>query len=545
MRLKLRASMTGPRRPRFTGLFHDETATDSYWLRDRGRLRLPPLHGVTRLVIEGEVLPPNDANPASAGALGLRVQLEDGSTLTRTALPTGPFLLELTPGQTRRTTEQHLDLDLLGVAGSNCLAWLGRVTGLGPLQAWRKQDRNRRLRIRRVRADDEVLFDFGNRAAPWNAAFARRHLQLGLNLVGYFRADLGIGESVRCAARAADAAGLPVALVDLKLPCKNSLGDQTYAARLQADNPHPVNVIHVDPPGMRDLDHHHGAAFRRGKYTVGYWAWELPDFPDAWMGFAEYCQEVWAPSEFAAAAMRAKLPVPVLAMPHAISFARPTAPMAQLRARFGLPADRFLFLFLYDLNSYSERKNPSAVVEAFRQSGLAGRDAGLVIKVHNTAGNPADFARLQAAVADLPGTVLITETLTRADLYALEAACDCFVSLHRAEGFGLAVAESMYLGKPVISTDWSATAEFVDATNGCPVRSRLVTLDRNHGPYAKGQTWADPDPAHAADWMRRLHADRDLVARLGAAAQRTIEERFSPAAIGARYRRRLESIASW
>ena len=176
-----------------------------------------------------------------------------------------------------------------------------------------------------------------------------------------------------------------------------------------------------------------------------------------------------------------------------------------------------------------------------------GHDAGaaLVIKVQNVAGNEAAFAALQTSLADLPGTVLLTATLSRADIYALEAACDCFVSLHRSEGFGLAVAEAMYLGKPVIATDWSATAEFVDASNGCPVRAPLVTLDRNHGPYGKGSTWADPDPAHAAEHMRRLFADPTLCATLGAAARATIEARFSPAVIGARYRRRLEAIATF
>src|SRR5690606_33952721 len=161
----------------------------------------------------------------------------------------------------------------------------------------------RRLRISRVEADGEVLFDFSNRAAPWNMAFARRFLKIGVNVIGYFRADLGIGESVRCMARAADAAAIPSALIDLKLPCKNSLGDTTFVSRLQSGNSYPINVFHVDPPGMRDLDHHHGKAFRAGKYNIGYWAWELPDFPDAWIHFTDYCDEVWAPSRFAAEAI--------------------------------------------------------------------------------------------------------------------------------------------------------------------------------------------------------------------------------------------------
>ena len=153
--------------------------------------------------------------------------------------------------------------------------------------------------------------------------------------------------------------------------------------------------------------------------------------------------------------------------------------------------------------------------------------------------------RSQAAAAALPGTTLIARTLSRAEVYELESACDCFVSLHRSEGYGLAVAESMYLGKPVISTDWSATAEFVNAGNGCPVRAPLVTLEKSHGPYAKGGIWADPDPSHAAEWMRQLGGDRTLATRLGAAARATIEERFAPAVIGARYRARLQAIAGF
>lgn len=529
-------------RSKFTGLFHDEVATDSFWVRETGVLELPPLTEAREIIVTGELRAADPADPTSAGELGLVARCDGAEVARLPALPVGPFTFRF-PAPVSRAGEAHrLELALRGVAYSNLLAWLGRLTGLGPLQPWRKQARNRRLRIARIEADGEVLFDFSNRASPWNLTFARRFLRLGFNLLGFLRADLGIGESARCMARAADADGISTALVDLRLPCKNPLGDDTFAARLQTTLPHGVTVVHVDAPGMRDLEHHHGADLRRGRYTIGYWAWELPEFPDAWIQYADFCDEVWAPSRFAAEAIAEKVPVPVLTMPHAISFARPEG---DFRAKFDLPRDQFLFLFLYDLNSYSERKNPGAVLEAFRRSGLAGHGAALVIKVHNAASNPDDFARLQRSAAELPNTTLINATLTRAEVYELESACDCFVSLHRSEGFGFAVAEAMFLGKPVIATDWSATAEFLDATNGCPVRAKLVTLERNHGPYAKGQTWAEPDVAHATEWMQRLFADRALAQRLGAAAQRTIGEKFSPATIGARYRRRLEAIASW
>ncbi len=527
----------------YAGLFFDEFDTSSAWLREQATVRLPALGDVRRIIVRGEFKPHPAARGVEAAAPELHVSTSTGAHGLIRPAAGGPWEVRL-PVPADRAIELTFRLGAVGL--TNTLAWLGRVTGLGPLQRFRAQNKNRQLRIRSIVTEGgEIIFDFSQRDAPYSAAFARRHAKLGLNIVGFLTADLGVGESARCMVRAADAAGIPTALVPLKLNCKNRLGDQAYAARLQETNPHDVNVVHIDPPAARDIDHHHGAAFRAGKYNIGYFAWELPEFPDAWTPSFDYFDEIWCPSHFTTAAIALKSPLPVLTMPHAISFAWPTQSAAELRHRFGLPLDAFLFLTLFDLNSYSARKNPRAVIEAFRRSGLAGQRAGLVLKVQNIAGNEADFAALQRSVADLPGTLMLTDTLSRADIYALEAACDCFVSLHRSEGFGLAVAEAMFLGKPVIATDWSATAEYVTPDNGCPVRSRLITLEQNHGPYGKGATWAEPDVDHAAEYMRSLFADRALAATLGAHARETIETRFSPAVIGARYRRRLECIAAF
>jgi len=119
-----------------------------------------------------------------------------------------------------------------------------------------------------------------------------------MNIVGFLTAELGVGESARCMVRAVDAVRIPAAIVPLKLNCKNRLGDATYATRLQDDNPFDVNVVHVDPPAARDIDHHHGKAFRAGKYNIAYFAWELPEFPDAWVPSFDYFDEVWCPSDF-------------------------------------------------------------------------------------------------------------------------------------------------------------------------------------------------------------------------------------------------------
>ncbi len=528
----------------YRGLFFDEFDPNSTWIREHAIVQLPLLAGARSLVVRGAYRPHPAARGMETAMPGLRARVDRHEAGTLTAR--GPGRWELNVPLPTRADTITLELVLTGVGWTNFLAWLGRVTGWRIWQRFRAQNKNRQLRVTGILGDGgEDIFDFSRRDAPYSAEYARRHIKLGMNIVGFLAAELGVGESARCMVRAADAAAIPTALVPLKLHCKNRLGDDTFATRLQDDNPHEVNVIHVDPPASRDIDHHHGEAFRADKYNIGYFAWELSEFPDAWVPSLNYYDEIWCPSDFTAEAIALKSPVPVLTMPHAIAFAAPTAGKAELRLRWRLPPETFLFLTLFDLNSYAARKNPRAAIDAFRQSGLAKAGAALVLKVQNVAGNEADFAALQASVSDLPGTVLLTDTLSRADIYALEAACDVFVSLHRSEGFGLAVAECMFLGKPVISTDWSATAEYVTPQNGCPVRAPLVALEQNHGPYAKGSTWAEPDTAHAADYMRRLFQDRTWAANLGSAARITMETRFAPGVIGARYRRRLESIATF
>jgi glycosyltransferase involved in cell wall biosynthesis len=529
---------------RFEALYFDEFASNSAWVRESALICLPPMTDVGTVLLAGEFRTHPAARGLESGLPRIEVLADGRRAALVSAGGPGPWQarVRLDPVDARRGSV--LELRLHGVWLTNALAWLGRVTALPFLQRFRAQNRNRQLRLFSIASDaGELIYDFSKRESPYSAAFARAHSRTGMNIVGFLTADLGIGESARCMVRAADAASIPVALVPLKLNCRNRLGDLTYADRLQDTNPHGANVIHVDPPVARDIDHHHGEPFMRDKFNIGYFAWELPEFPDAWMPSLDYFDEIWCPSNFVRESIALKAPFPVLTMPHSIAFERPGADRASLRARFGLPADRFLFLSLFDLNSYAARKNPHAVVDAFRASGLGKEGASLVIKVQNAELNSADFAALREAARELPGATILSGTFSRPDVYALEAACDCFVSLHRSEGFGLAVAECMYVGKPAISTDWSATAEFVSHDNGFPVRFSLVTLAESQGPYGKGSTWAEPDIAHAAEQMRRAMANPAETAAKGAAARRTIEERFAPAVIGARYRRRLEAIA--
>lgn len=554
---QLDGRITAPHYPATTyaleGVFRDrrgqETNGDTVWLRDRARLRLPAGTPCRNFFVNGFLLPEPTDRPVAQGPLGLRLTINGLQRADFFPLKADHFNCGIARPMVTTEAPTEIEIRLLGVKRSNIFAWLGRITAGWPLPgfwrerlaAYRPQALNHRLRLSQIVGDDVPIYDFKH-PSPLRLAPRWRPSPQGVNLIGWFRATLGVGESARCMARACDATGLPAALVNLRNNCLNRALVDTFDARLQEANPYPINIFHLDPPQSEEIDHHHGPAFRKDKYNIAYWAWELPEFPDLWVKQCTYFDEIWCPSAFVRDAIAAKVPLPVQVMPHAIEL---PSPATDGRQRFRLPTDRFLFLFAYDLNSYQERKNPLAVIAAYRLAFPDERGVGLVIKTQNPKRNPEAFASLCAAIAGLSQAHIIAEALPAGEVHTLQASCDAFVSLHRAEGFGLSVAECMYLGKPVVSTDWSATAEFVNARNGCPVKCRRVALTETHGPYQRGQIWADPDVEHAAWWMRRLVAEPALALELGRAAAADIRERFSPAVIGARYRRRLDSFPLW
>jgi glycosyltransferase involved in cell wall biosynthesis len=194
---------------------------------------------------------------------------------------------------------------------------------------------------------------------------------------------------------------------------------------------------------------------------------------------------------------------------------------------------------MFDLDSGFDRKNPLAAVEAFRRAFPAEGAAALLVKAGHADGRREDYARLEERVRGIPGVYLTDRMLTRKRVNGLMAACDAAVSLHRSEGFGLVLAESMLLGKVVVATGWSGNMEFMNTGNSCPVGYELVSRNGTH-PAAEGtQYWAEPDLEHAAHLMRRVVDDASFRTRIAGHARATIESRFSPETAGLRYRRRL------
>lgn len=358
-----------------------------------------------------------------------------------------------------------------------------------------------------------------------------------VNYVGYLRSELGLGEAARGNVRALEHHGTPVALFDVSVLSQSERNDwrATEMRALPSTPPHAVNVVHVNADQLMLLRERLGPTFFPGRYNIGVWAWETPRFPAAWMDRFPLLDEIWVGGRYMYDAIARVSPVPVVHIPHVVE----VPPVRGDKASFGIDPEETVFLFMFDFFSTLARKNPHGAIEAFRRAFHPTEPVRLVMKSMNGAKRPELLESLRQAAEGLRVTFL-DKALDGRRRHELLASCDAFVSLHRAEGFGLGIAEAMAHGKPAIATAWSGNTDFADITNSFPVRYALRALEEDDPPYEAGTEWAEPDLDHAAELMRSVWKDPQSARALGERAREDIASRHSPERVG---RMMLERLA--
>jgi glycosyltransferase involved in cell wall biosynthesis len=366
--------------------------------------------------------------------------------------------------------------------------------------------------------------------APPAPVPAEPGLQNGINLIGFIRAEIGLGESARLAARAIQTTNVPFGIINFPLNVASRMEDMSWVHRETETASFNTNIFHMNGDSLAHARAHFGDNLFHGRYNIGYWHWELPDFPDENLPAFDMVDEVWVPTSFVHESVSKKSTVPVVRIPHGIEV---DVDPGLNRDSFGLPNNRFLFYMSYDVQSHTARKNPQSVIEAFKLAfDLDNPNVGLVLKINNMNFRPEDLETLRQLVSGHSNIYMIDRILSRVEVNSLLQCTDSFVSLHRSEGFGLGLAEAMYLGKPVIGTNWSGNTDFMNPTNSCPVNYELVQVGQDWGPYKAYQTWAEPDVHHAAQLMHNLVNNPEWRNTIAVNGQQTIRTDYSPQVVG-------------
>jgi glycosyltransferase involved in cell wall biosynthesis len=360
---------------------------------------------------------------------------------------------------------------------------------------------------------------------------------LTVNLWGHLSGGFGLGEGARCTARALEAAGLRVQWRDL--PLATHVNDQPLP-QSGSFAPAAIDLLHTNPNVLRQTDGLAQQLCLQAPLRIGYWAWELESFPWGWeAGFAGLDQ-LWCPSSFTAQALALRSPVPVSALPHLIDWDRADRlAMTRLARPPRSPGQPFTALFGFDFWSTEGRKNPYGAIEAFRRAFPGDAAARLVLKLSSAEQFPEARARLRAHCGADARISLVERHLPLHELEALYADADVLLSLHRAEGFGLTLAEAMAGALPVVATGYSGNLDFMPPGSAILIPARLEPIARSEGDYRQGCLWAEPDLAVAAAELRRLALDGEHHRRLALAGRRAVQELLAPARLAAVVAQRL------
>jgi glycosyltransferase involved in cell wall biosynthesis len=371
--------------------------------------------------------------------------------------------------------------------------------------------------------------------------------QIAVNVIGYLGEALGLGEAARLYVRSLGAAGVPVSTTAVRpdLPVEEDQRTiERSGSRRYEDVRDPLepafNLACLNGDHLQELIRARGIDVLEGRPTIGQWGWETDVLPSSWLGAFEHVIEVWVYSNFMAQNLGRLLPVPVVVVPPPIVAPDPAGGSVHVAQD-----DRFTFLVMLDFFSTLQRKNPLGAIAAFMRAFAPGEGPRLLIKTINARFRPEADDELRAAAADRPDVEFVDGFLETADKAALISRADCFVSLHRSEGFGLPLAEAMALGTPLIATGYSGNTDFAGPRNSWVVDYSLTRVGPDSEIYPAHGTWAEPDIDHAAELMRQVWSDRGEAERRARRAQADVQERYAPAVVGAIARARLELLADW
>jgi len=360
--------------------------------------------------------------------------------------------------------------------------------------------------------------------------------QSGINVLSLFRYTSGLQQAALGTVDALNGAGVRTELRDLPIPHKREVRDRRGLTGLERFDTTLI-ITGLDTP---PLQAYHLASLhpQPGTFRIATWWWELEELPAAYQNIAQDVDEIWAPTTFIAKALKS-LGKPVQAMLPGVRLpAFETLP----KSHFGLSPTKFCFLFVFDMNSRMPRKNPLGLIRAFRLAFRRDEPVELVIKVSpQERFYPEWWAELRAAAREA-GVKLIDRSLERGELLALMDAADAYVSLHRSEGFGLTLAESMLLGKPTIATGYSGNLDFMTTSNSYLVNYSRVKIAEEIAPYPRGSVWAEPDVHHAAmlmGWVYEHPAEARVIGERGRSDMKSL---LSVEAAGQRMAARLAEI---
>ena len=387
------------------------------------------------------------------------------------------------------------------------------------------------------RYEVETFRYFGHKMRVKRDVHPEGRITGGVDTIGFFNAEHGIGEAARLLVEAMRAVEVPVSTIGYR----NTESRQQHPFVTEEIGRYRTVIAAINAELNEPMRQTFGKFFFHDTYVIGQWFWELETAPPWYKSAYKYVDELWAPTRFIEEMLRNEAPSNVHVEYMPLPLRKPRVIENAHRSDLGLDG-RFMFLFTFDFMSVAKRKNPFGLIEAFKKAFAPGEGPQLVLKCSNGKTRPEKFAALEKAAEGRNDIVIINRYLDSELLAGLMNMCDCYVSLHRSEGLGLTIAEAMLLGKPVIATGYSGNLDFMSEETSYMVPWSRVKVGPDAEAYDPDATWVEPDLDASAALMRHVYENPEDARKKALLGKADLETRFTPERTGARMRSRLEHL---
>ena len=148
-----------------------------------------------------------------------------------------------------------------------------------------------------------------------NSTSSLNHLKEGVNLIGYAKHALGIGEDLRSTFFALGEAEINASIINF--PPGAFKGREENTLRNKIKNIHLYNTTILCLTAEESLRYimKKGTQEFENRYIIGYWPWELPIWPKNWESAIDYVNEIWVSSQHIKASLKGITDKPVKIMP--------------------------------------------------------------------------------------------------------------------------------------------------------------------------------------------------------------------------------------
>lgn len=354
----------------------------------------------------------------------------------------------------------------------------------------------------------------------------------GINVIGHVNGQFGLGKALRLNLKAMETAGINHKVFDYTTTPKETFLNFKYR----------INFIQISLNEIDNFLKTTPSAFFENKYSILFLVWESENVAPKFQEIINLFDEIWTASSYCKEVFQKFYNGPITVTPHPVEISVKNTSNKFVSEIYA--ENRLSFLYIFDFNSSAIRKNPFFLVNVFIEaSKRLDNKIELILKTSNSEHHPKDFAKLQNQIKAFENIKLIDDRLSRNDLNNLLNNCNSYISLHHSEGFGLTIAEAMFLGKPTIATNYSGNTEYMNKSNSYLVDSLITPIENPDVHFDKNTIWSNPDFEDSIQKIIAVFLDSENTNIKGLEAKKYISDRLSYKSVGKLMLERIEVIS--